>query len=172
MFRTSAGRRSPGVAVGILLRRSVLGLEQGRRRVQLEPGQRAREPVLGLEPEFETEQLPVLQQRLRGLDRDLYLLPELAQEQGAVQRPEEGSEEEHARVLEEERQREPARCPTQMLEQILLVRYPSVQPRGQPQQAQPQEQPRGQPQEQPQEQPQAQPQEQPQEQPQAQAQNR
>jgi hypothetical protein len=136
-------------------------LEPGQRRVQLEQGRRVREPEQGPEPEFETEQLPVLQQRLRGLDRDLYLLPELAQEQGAVQRPEGGSEEERARVLEEERQREPARCPTQMLEQILLVRYPSVQP---------QEQAQEQPQEQPQ---QAQPrQEQPQAQPRGRAQNR
>ena len=95
---------------------------------------------LGLEPEFETEQLPALPQQLPKLDPDPCLLPELA-----------GAEHSPARVAEEERQREPARYPTQMLEQILPVRYPSVQPQaqGQPRQAQPQAQPQEQPQAQP-----------------------
>lgn len=100
-----------------------------------EPGLE-QEPGLGLELEFETEQLPALPQQLPKLDPDPCLLPELA---GAEQRP--------VRVAEEERQREPARYPTQMLGQILPVRYPSVQPRqararAQEQQARAQGQPR------------------------------
>ncbi len=81
--------------------------------LELEP-----EPGLEQEPEFETEQLPALPQQLPKLDPDPCLPPELA---GAEQRP--------VQVAEEERQQEPARYPTQMLGQILPVRYPSVQPR-------------------------------------------